>query len=124
MSLAYRIVFECPSDHHNINLQKNCTTVSLTENEAMTIFGDEGLSCPNPRCGWYGKASKAKLLRILPFNWVLSFATLPDARKLNRVTRTDSGASGSNLDRYRRGPSVGSADVGEVLVRSLFISAF
>jgi hypothetical protein len=75
MSLAYRIVFECPSDHHNINLQKKCTTVSLTGNEAMTFFGDEELSCPNPRCGWHGKASKAKLLRILPFNWVLSPAT-------------------------------------------------
>jgi hypothetical protein len=75
MSLAYRIVFECPTDHHTINLQKKCSTVSLSENEAMKIFGDEELSCPNPNCGWHGKARRAKLLRILPFNWVLSPAT-------------------------------------------------
>lgn len=73
MSLAYRIVFECPKGRHNINLQKKCST-PLSEAEAMELFGDEQLSCSNPNCGWHGKASKTKVLRILPFNWILSAA--------------------------------------------------
>lgn len=75
MSLAYRIVFECPNGRHNINLQKKCSIVSLSEIEATKIFADEELSCPNPDCGWRGKASGAKLLQVLPFNWILSPAT-------------------------------------------------
>lgn len=75
MSRAYRIVFECPQSHHNINLQKKCSSTSLSEAEAMEIFGDEELVCTNANCGWHGKASNAKVLRILPFNWVLSSAT-------------------------------------------------
>jgi hypothetical protein len=71
MSLAYQIVFECPNGRHNINLQKKCSS-SLSEAEAMKRFGDEELSCANPHCGWHGKASKTKLLRILPFNWIFS----------------------------------------------------
>ena len=74
MSLAYRIVFECPSGHH-INLQKKCSNMSLSEAEAIKLFGDEELCCSNANCGWHGKASKAKLVRILPFNWILSPAT-------------------------------------------------
>jgi hypothetical protein len=72
MSLAYRIVFECPNGRHNINLQMKCRSRSLSETEAMEMFGDEDLSCTSPNCGWHGKASKTRLLRILPFNWVLS----------------------------------------------------
>jgi hypothetical protein len=71
MSLAYRIVFECPNGH-NINLQKKCGNVSLSETEAMKLFGDEELACPYANCGWHGKASEAKLRRILPFNWILA----------------------------------------------------
>jgi hypothetical protein len=74
MSLAYRIVFECPNGH-NINLQKKCGNVSLSETEAMKLFGGEELSCPYANCGWHGKASKAKLRRILPFNWILARMT-------------------------------------------------
>jgi hypothetical protein len=74
MSLAYRIVFECPNGH-NINLQKKCGNVSLSEAQAMKLFGDEKLSCPNADCSWHGKASKARLVRLLPFNWILSPAT-------------------------------------------------
>lgn len=74
MSLAYRIVFECPNGHY-INLQKMCPSVSLTEDEAMKLFGDEDLSCTKPDCGWHGKASKARLLRLLPFNWILAAAS-------------------------------------------------
>ena len=72
MSLAYRMTFECPKGHHNINVQKKCSNASLSEAEAMKIFGNEELSCSSPNCGWHGKASKTKLLRILPFNWILS----------------------------------------------------
>jgi hypothetical protein len=71
MSLAYQIVFECPHGH-NINLQKKCGNVSLSQAEAMKLFGDEELSC---KCGWHGKASETKVVRILPFNWILSPAT-------------------------------------------------
>ena len=38
------------------------------EIEAMEMFETRNL-CINPNCGWHGKASKTKLLRILPFNW-------------------------------------------------------
>jgi hypothetical protein len=72
MSLAYRIVFECPHGPHNINLQKKCGNVSLSEAEAMKMFANEDLSCTNPNCGWRGKASKTRVLRILPFNWIFS----------------------------------------------------
>ena len=75
MSLAYRFVFECPLSHHNINLERKCNNRSLSEDEAMKMFGDESISCANPSCGWRGKASGTKLLRILPFNWILSRAT-------------------------------------------------
>jgi hypothetical protein len=75
MSLAYRIVFQCPKDHRNINLEKKCASTPLSEDQAMKMFADEELCCTNPHCGWHGKASKTKLLRILPFNWVLSAAT-------------------------------------------------
>src|SRR6516165_10849060 len=50
MSLAYRIVFECPNGH-NINLQKKCGSVSLSETEAIKLFGDEDLSCLHANCG-------------------------------------------------------------------------
>ena len=75
MSKAYRVVFECPKSRHNINLQRKCANASLSETEAMQMFGDEEISCTNPNCGWHGKASATKLLRILPFNWILSAAT-------------------------------------------------
>src|ERR1700733_4530379 len=68
MSLASRIVFEGPHGRHNINLQMKCRSRSLSETEAMEMFGDEDLSCTSPNCGWHGKASKTRLLRILPFN--------------------------------------------------------
>jgi hypothetical protein len=74
MSLAYRIVFECPNGH-SINFQKKCTNASLSETEAMKLFGQEDLLCTHSNCGWRGKASNAKLRRILPFNWILAPAT-------------------------------------------------
>ncbi len=39
------------------------------------MFAEEEISCANPNCGWHGKVSGMKLLRILPFNWVLAPAT-------------------------------------------------
>jgi hypothetical protein len=71
MSNAYRFVFECPNGH-NINLQRKCTKESLSETEALEIVGDVEVSCDKLKCGWHGKASTARLLRILPFNWILS----------------------------------------------------
>jgi hypothetical protein len=75
MSNAYRIVFECPKGGHDINFQRKCSVASLSDIEAMEMFGDEQISCTDPNCGWHGKASKTKLLRILPFYWVLSPTT-------------------------------------------------
>jgi hypothetical protein len=63
---AYRFVLECPNGH-NINLQRKCERESLSETEAMEIFGDEDVSCRKLDCGWQGKASKARLLQIMPF---------------------------------------------------------
>jgi hypothetical protein len=71
MSNAYRFVFECPNGH-NINLQRKCTKESLSESEALELFGHIEVSCDKLKCGWHGKASNARLLRILPFNWILS----------------------------------------------------
>lgn len=75
MSQAYRVVFECPKGHHNINLQKKCLKTALSEIEAMEMFGSEEIFCADPSCGWHGKAHKTRLLRILPFNWIFSPAT-------------------------------------------------
>jgi hypothetical protein len=75
MSLAYRIVFECPKGHHTINLQKKSTNTPISEDQVMEMFGDEEVACTQANCGWRGKASKTKLLRLLPFNWILAPAT-------------------------------------------------
>lgn len=75
MSRAYRVVFECPKGRHSINLQRKCTKASLSEVEAMKMFGNVEIACVDPNCGWHGKASKTKLLRILPFDWIFSPAT-------------------------------------------------
>ena len=75
MSKAYRIVFACPKDGHNINLQRKYSKVALSENEAMKVFAKEEIACENPRCGWHGTVSMARLLRILPFDWIFSPVT-------------------------------------------------
>jgi hypothetical protein len=72
MSQAYRLVFECPKGGHNINVQRRSAKPSLTETEAKEMFKKEEITCGDPNCGWHGKASRTKLLRILPFNWILS----------------------------------------------------
>jgi hypothetical protein len=71
MNNAYRFVLECPKGH-NINIERKCSRESLSETEAMQMFGDVELSCQKLKCGWRGKASTARLLRILPFRWILS----------------------------------------------------
>jgi hypothetical protein len=65
------MVFACPKGGHYINLQRKCSQ-ALSENEVMKVFGNEEISCGDPNCGWHGKASKTKLLRILPFDWIFS----------------------------------------------------
>ncbi|HKM89712.1 MAG TPA: hypothetical protein VJX29_03780 [Candidatus Acidoferrales bacterium] len=72
MNKAYRFVFVCPKGGHDISLERKCSRASLSELEAMELFGGEKISCANPQCGWRGKASKATLRRILPFNWIYS----------------------------------------------------
>jgi hypothetical protein len=71
MNKAYRFVLECPKGH-SMHFERKCARESLSQSEAMEIFGNVELSCERLKCGWHGKASKARLLRILPFNWVLS----------------------------------------------------
>ncbi|HUK52434.1 MAG TPA: hypothetical protein VL099_03980 [Candidatus Binatia bacterium] len=75
MSQAYQVVFECPKGGHSINLQRRYPRASLSEDEAIKLFGNEEISCQSPKCGWRGKVSKTKLLRILPFNWIFSPAS-------------------------------------------------
>ncbi len=75
MSQAYRVVFACPKGGHYINFQRKCSKALHSEIEAMEMFGNEQLSCSDPKCTWQGKASKTKLLRIVPFDWVFSPAT-------------------------------------------------
>ena len=72
MNKAYRFVFVCPKGGHDISLERKCARASLSEVEAMELFVGEKISCASPQCGWRGKASKAKLRRILPFNWIFS----------------------------------------------------
>ena len=72
MNKAYRLVFACPKGNHYINLQRKCLKPALSEIEAMKMFGDEDISCESPKCGWHGKASKTRILRILPFDWIVS----------------------------------------------------
>jgi hypothetical protein len=74
MNKAYRLVFACPKGDHHINLQRKCLMPSLSEIEAMKLFGDEDLSCESPKCGWHGKVSKTRIVRILPFDWIFSSA--------------------------------------------------
>jgi hypothetical protein len=71
MSNAYRFVVECPNGH-SINLERKCSKQSISETEAIEMFGGDEVACQKPNCGWHGKASKARLLRILPFNWIFS----------------------------------------------------
>jgi predicted RNA-binding Zn-ribbon protein involved in translation (DUF1610 family) len=75
MSQAYQVVFECPKGGHLINLLRKCARASLSKEEALKLFGNEPISCQSPKCGWRGKVSKTKVLRILPFNWILSPAS-------------------------------------------------
>jgi len=75
MNKAYRLVFACPKGGHQINVQRKCFVPSLSETEAMKIFGNEDISCESPKCGWRGKASKTRILRILPFDWIFSPAS-------------------------------------------------
>jgi hypothetical protein len=53
-------------------LQRKCSKPALSENDAMKIFGEVEITCDSPRCGWHGKVSKTRLLRILPFDWIFS----------------------------------------------------
>jgi len=82
MNNAYQFVLACPSGH-SINVQRKCNKDSLSETEAKKILKNEDVSCQTAKCGWRGKASKARLLRILPFNWILSPVTLPAAWELS-----------------------------------------
>ena len=72
MNKAYQLVFACPKGGHNITLQRKCVMPSLSEIDAMKLFGEEEISCESPKCGWHGKVSKTKILRILPFDWIFS----------------------------------------------------
>jgi len=74
VSQAYRIVLECPKSGHPINVERKCAKSSLSEAEAIKMLGKKVISCGNPKCGWRGKVSALKLLRILPFNWIFTAA--------------------------------------------------
>ena len=70
---AYSVVFECPKGGHNINLQRKLSQPSLSATEAMTMFGNLEISCPDEVCGWHGKASSTKVVQIVPFTWIFGY---------------------------------------------------
>jgi hypothetical protein len=72
MSNAYQVTFECPKGGHGISLQRRSCKPNLSEAEARKMFVGEEISCEQHNCGWHGKASRLKLLRIVPFDWILS----------------------------------------------------
>jgi hypothetical protein len=72
MSKAYRIEFTCPKGSHTISFQRKCSKPSLSETEAMKMYAHEEIFCTRANCGWRGKASRAKVARIIPFDWVLA----------------------------------------------------
>jgi hypothetical protein len=70
MSNAYQVVFECRKCHQRIGVPRKSSKASLSEDEARKMFAGEDIQCPE--CRWRGKASRIKLLRIVPFNWICS----------------------------------------------------
>jgi hypothetical protein len=104
MSNAYQFVFACPKGGHNISLPRKCSNASLSEVEAMGLVGNEFISCEHAKCGWSGKAAKAKLLRILPFDWIFSPVTSP--RSSDKYER----ASKLSADPNRTGPQTLKSD--------------
>ena len=50
----------------NINLQKECDTVSLSEAETMNLFGDEELSCLMPAAVGMGKHPRRNSFESCP----------------------------------------------------------
>jgi hypothetical protein len=38
----------------------------------MEMFGNEEITCTSANCGWRGRISKTRLLRIMPFDWIFS----------------------------------------------------
>ena len=62
MNKAYQLVLECPKCQQRISLQR----------KSATVPGSEEIACI---CGWRGRARKAKLLQVVPFNWVYSKAS-------------------------------------------------
>lgn len=70
MSNAFQFVFECRKCHQKIGVPRKSCKSSVTEAEVRKMFAGEEVQCPE--CRWRGKASRIKLLRIVPFNWICS----------------------------------------------------
>ena len=104
MSNAYQFVFACPKGGHNISLPRKCSNPALSEIEAMGLVGNELISCEHAKCGWRGKAAKAKLLRILPFNWIFSPVNSPKCSDRYERSGKPSGFPG------RSGPQTAKSD--------------
>jgi hypothetical protein len=97
MSNAYQFVFACPKGGHSISLPRKCSNPALSEVEALGLVGNEFIACEYAKCGWRGKAAKAKLLRILPFDWIFSpVNSLRSSAKFERSSKlsADPGVSG------------------------------
>jgi hypothetical protein len=72
MSNAYQFVFECRKCHQRIGVPRRSSKAVVTEAEVRKMFAGEEIQCPE--CRWRGKASKIRLLRVVPFNWICSSA--------------------------------------------------
>jgi hypothetical protein len=72
MSKAHQVIFECPKCKQNISIQRKSAKASLSVVEARETFAGEEIHCDKPDCRWHGKASRLKLLEIVPFDWIYS----------------------------------------------------
>jgi hypothetical protein len=76
MSNAYQFIFECRKCRQNISVARKSSKPSLSEVESKKMFAGEEIRCDKADCGWHGKASRIRLLRVVPFQWIYSPATL------------------------------------------------
>jgi hypothetical protein len=62
MNNAYQVVLGCPECHHGISLPRKSATVAAAEMIACS-------------CGWRGRAGRATLRYVVPFDWIYSAAS-------------------------------------------------
>jgi len=62
MNNSYHLLLECPKCRGNISVKSKTPTIPSADQIACA-------------CGWKGRATRTRLLRALPFNWIYSKAS-------------------------------------------------